>query len=147
MIRSSLLTSLLLVTLSFATPRSVQAEDKPAAATDETQLAKQLIGTWILVGKPGQIGEAPASGGRLQFFTGTHWLITQANPKTGVVIFHHGGTYSLNGDVLEKKVEYANQNTAGYIGNTRSFKITVEGDTYTQTGIDNEFNEVWKRVK
>ena len=147
MIRVPLLPSLLLVALSFATPRSVHAQDKPTTATAESQLAKLLTGTWVLVGAPGEGGEVPPAGGRLHFFTGKHWLITQADPKTGVVIFHHGGTYILDGDKLVKKVEYANESTAALIGKSHSFKVAVDGDTYTQTGIDNEYNEVWKRVK
>ena len=28
------------------------------------------MGTWVLVGKPGKVGEPPAAGGRLKFRTG-----------------------------------------------------------------------------
>lgn len=55
-------------------------------ATAPSQLAQDMLGTWILVGKPGAVGEAPAAGGRLKFLTGRHWCITQANPTNGVII-------------------------------------------------------------
>ena len=93
------------------------------------------------------MGEIPASGGRLKFFSGKHWNITQADPITGVVVFHHGGTSTLDGDTMAETIEYANDNTASYIKKVHKFKIKVEGDTYTQTGIGNDFNEVWKRLK
>lgn len=54
--------------------------------------------------------------------------MTQNDPKTGEIIFHHGGTYRLNGDILEQKVEFASQKTRNQIGR---FRITVEEDTYT----------------
>jgi hypothetical protein len=61
------------------------------------------------------------------------------------VIFHHGGTYTIDGDEMAETIEYANDNTAYLIGRTHKFKIKVEGDTYTQIGQNNEFTEVWKR--
>jgi hypothetical protein len=30
---------------------------------------------------------------------------------------------------------------------TFKFKIKVEGDTFTQTGMDNPYTQVWKRAK
>lgn len=129
----------------------IGADDKPSKeAAGPTKLAKDLIGTWILVGAPDEVADPPKSGGRLKFLTGKNWCITQADPKTGKVIFHHGGTYILDGDTYTETVEYANENTAQLINKTFKFKVKVEGDTYTQTGIgdDNPFKgEVLKRVK
>jgi hypothetical protein len=71
---------------------ALHAADKTPDAAAPSQLAKELIGTWILVGEPGKVAEAPAAGGRLKFLTGRHWVVTQADPNTGETIFHHGGT-------------------------------------------------------
>ncbi len=137
--------SLLALTLPIA--NSLQAQDQPATAQEQTPLAKNLVGTWILVGKPGEVGEAPAAGGRLKFFTGRHWLITQPDPTTGVTIYHHGGTYTLSGNEYAETAEYANESTKDLIKQTFKFTIKVEGDTLTQIGIGNPWTEVWKRVK
>lgn len=126
---------------------NLQAQNKPTAAKEQSLLAKSLVGTWILVGEPGKVGDAPASGGRLKFCTGRHWTVSQADPKTGVTIYHHGGTYTLNGDEYAETVEYANESTKELIKQTFKFAIKVEGDTLTQTGIGNSFNEVWTRLK
>lgn len=119
--------------------------DSSAAAP--SQLAENPIGTWILVGEPGKVSEAPATGGRLKFFTGRHWCITQADPTNGLTIYHHGGTYTLNGDQYAETVEYANESTRSLIKKTFNFTIKVEGDTLTQIAIDNPWTEVWKRVE
>jgi hypothetical protein len=119
--------------------------DSSAAAP--SQLAENLIGTWILVGEPGKVSEAPATGGRLKFFTGRHWCITQADPTNGLTIYHHGGTYTLNDDQYAETVEYANESTRSLIKKTLNFTIKVEGDTLTQIAIDNPWTEVWKRVE
>ena len=119
--------------------------DSSAAAP--SQLAENLIGTWILVGEPGKVSEAPATGGRLKFFTGRHWCITQADRTNGLTIYHHGGTYTLNGDQYAETVEYAYESTRSLIKKTFNFTIKVEGDTLTQIAIDNPWTEVWKRVE
>jgi hypothetical protein len=62
-------------------------------------------------------------------------------------VFHHGGTYTLDGDNHAETIEYANENTAEMIGQTFRFKVKVEGDTYTQVGVGNPYSEVRKRVK
>jgi len=116
------------------------------AETSGPQANKDLVGTWILVGKPGEVGLAPAEGGRLKSLTETHWSMTQTDPKDGVVIFHHGGTYTLKGSAYVEHVEFANSNTKDRIGKNSKFKIKLEGDMLTLTGVGNSWNEVWKRV-
>lgn len=124
------------------------AEDAtPAAGKEESSLAKDLVGTWVLVGTPDEVGEPPAEGGRLKFFTGKHWTMTESDAVGGAVKFHHGGTYELDGDEYVESVKYANENTAPLVGRRFKFKLEIEGDTLTQTGIGNPYTEVWKRAK
>ena len=120
------------------------AQDQEAPPS---KLAKDMVGTWALAGTPDDVGEPPAKGGRLKFLTGRHWVITQADPNTGEVVFHHGGTYTLDGDEYVEKVEYANENTKYLINQTLKFKVKVEENTYTQIGVGNPYSEVWKRAK
>jgi hypothetical protein len=138
--------------LALAIPTALfvlRAADTPVAATAPapSQLAKDMIGTWVLVGKPGKVREAPETGGRLKFRTGRHWTMTQANPDTGLTIMHDGGTYTLDGDKYVETLEYANQSTANDIGKSFMFTVKVEGDTMTQIGVGNPYTEVWKRLK
>src|SRR5438270_6872024 len=118
-----------------------------AAEKEASKLAKDLIGTWALAGAPGDEKEPATKGGRFKFITNKCWAITEADPDTGVVVYHHGGTFTLDGDKYNEKIVYANESSKDMIGSTFHFKIKVDGDTLTQEGIDNSFNEVWKRVK
>lgn len=135
------------VAVSFAVRLRADDPKKPDGAVKESKLARDLVGTWALAGTPDKVEEPPKAGGRLKFFTGKHWCITQADAETGKVIFHHGGTYTLDGDDMAETIEYANENTAQLIKETNKFKVKVEGDTYTQIGQGNPYNEVWKRLK
>ncbi len=124
------------------------ADDKNTdAGTNTTQLAKDMIGTWIRAGTPDKIEDPPPNKNHLKLLMGKHWTFTQADPDTGRVVYHQGGTYTLNGDDYAETINFANENTANNIGQTFKFKLQVEGDTLTQVGIGNPYTEVWKRAK
>jgi hypothetical protein len=112
---------------------------------EKVDLSRSLIGAWVLVGEPGNVAD-PKPGARMKFWGAKNWVITQANPETGAVVFHHGGTYTLDGDKYVETITFANENTASLIKTELRFTIKVEGDTYTQLGDGNPYSEVWKRI-
>jgi beta-lactamase regulating signal transducer with metallopeptidase domain len=140
----------LLLTLGLATIGLTDAQNKSIAqenAPTNSSIASDLIGTWVLVGTPDKIGKIPSEGGRLKLFTGKCFSMTQSDPKTGIVMHHHGGTYTVNGDEYSETIEYANPSTINFVGGTNGhFHIKLESDTLTLIGIDNPWKEVWKRV-
>jgi hypothetical protein len=136
--------ALSILTVSAACLRAQDGKAQPDASRSE--IAKGLIGTWILAGTPEKEVEPPAKGGRLKFITGKHWTMTESD-ENGKVLFHHGGTCTIEGDEYTETITYANENTAEYIGKVFKFKIKLDGDKYTQTGIGNPFTEVWRRAK
>jgi thiol-disulfide isomerase/thioredoxin len=142
-VRSVLLVALGFWTSSCSTSPASHSSTGSAAQVP-TQLAKDLIGTWVLVGEPGNADEI--AGSRLKFLTGRYWTITEADPTTGLTIYHHGGTYTLEGDKYTETVEYANPSTSNLINQSFQFAIKIDGDTLTQTGIGNPWTEKWKRA-
>src|SRR4051812_13146776 len=96
----------LALVLTAAASRQLPADDKPAD-DGPSKLAKDLIGTWALAGTPDKVEEPPAEGGGYKFFTGKHWSVTHTDPMTSEVIYHHGGTYTLDGDNYEETVLYS----------------------------------------
>ena len=84
---------------------------------------------------------------RTKFIAGGQWTITQCDAKTGSVVFHHGGTYTLDGITYTEKVVFANENTSNLKGNSHKFELSLEGDVIHQKGIGNPWNEDWKRIK
>ena len=49
-----------LLVILFGGATNLYAQDKPAAVREQSPLAKNLLGTWILVGEPGK-SERPLS--------------------------------------------------------------------------------------
>jgi len=106
---------------------------------------KELLGAWILAGKPGDVVE-PQPGARMKFMGEKHWAITESDAETGRVIWHHGGTYTLEGNKLTEKVLYANESTGNLVGKEFLFTLTLEGDSLTWIGEGNPWTSVWKRA-
>jgi hypothetical protein len=131
--------------MSIAMVKGLRAQEStPKPEAEPSKLASDLIGTWTLVGTPDSEEETPSK--RLKFFTGKHWLVTEAD-DAGKVLLHHGGTYTLDGDEYEETIEYALEDSIGAVGMKFKFKIKVEGDKYTQIGVENPYNEVWRRAR
>jgi len=104
----------------------------------------QLIGTWKLE-KADHPGNPSGIGNRLKMFTGTHWSIVQADPKTGEIIFLHGGTYKFDGSTMLEKVAFAGKSTLKFVGNTSTLKLIIDGDTLKQSNADGS-DETWRRI-
>jgi hypothetical protein len=130
------------VSVAQDSPRSGRGGGGGGATED---LRSRLLGAWLLAGKPGAEVE-PKPGARMKFFGHRHWLITQADPATGNVIYHHGGTYELVDETLVTTTTFANENTADRIGSKNTYAIKVDGDRYTQLGVGNPWTEIWKRA-
>jgi hypothetical protein len=119
----------------------------PASKAAPSDLARDLTGSWVLVGEPGKVGEVPTSGGRFKFRTGHHYVLVTVDARTGLVVETFGGSYTVQGDVYAETVDFGREEDAAYMNHTYKFNVKVEGDTMTQLGIGNPWNEVWKRVK
>ena len=143
MIRFRLVFGIALASLA-CLPVSAAAQDKPGATAMD--LRQRLLGAWVLAGDVDSKSD-PEPGARLKFWGLKDWVITQSDPKTGKLIFHHGGTYTLDGDNYEETITFAAENTKEMIGMRLKFKIAVEGDTYIQHGQGNSFDERWIRRK
>jgi hypothetical protein len=132
------------IAASIVTIAQLRAQEEAVKAEAEpSKLAQDLIGTWELAGRPD--GEQ-LDANSLKFFTGKHWIVVFYDDN-GSVQYSHGGTYTLDGDQYAETIKFAGGQTAALIGQTFKFKTTVEGDKYTQIGVGNNYDEVWRRAK
>jgi hypothetical protein len=134
--------------VSWSASKPTRAAEEPAQKNEgkQSDLAKQLIGTWKLE-EASTPGSPSGIGTRLKFFTGTHWCIIQPDPNTGVIVFQHGGRYELEGNVFKETRDFAGASTKSMIGGKTTLKLEIDGDTMKQADADGVFNETWKRVK
>ena len=139
--------AVLLLAMVCGCNKKAVVKSSPAAEESRKAIADRIIGTWVLV-ESDRPGTPSGIGCRLKSYTGTHWMITQPDPKIGLVVFHHGGRYTLEGDMLTERIDFAGASTQSVIGGSGRFKITVDGDVFKQIDIDRGiYNQTWKRYK
>ncbi len=117
-----------LLAISFAlfsvavTLPNAKAQEGAASIAAGPEPAKMLIGAWQLktAKKP---GTPSGIGSRLKLFTGTHFCVVQPDPKTGKIVFQHGGHYTFDGSVLSETIDFAGDSTSSLIGKTFKLKL------------------------
>lgn len=124
------------------------------SSADEPQAeSPNMEGIWQLDGRIGEGGavnelEGPeAEALILKIVADGRWCVAYADSATDGVRMHHGGTYTLIGSEYTETIEFACESTRTLVDKTFKFNVEVEGETLTQNGIGNPYNEVWKRAK
>jgi hypothetical protein len=146
--RSSVSLGLALIAITAATGcETAVSGGNGSSKKTHARLNQEMIGTWVHVGSPGRVRTAPESGGRFKMRNGDHWNLTVVEGDTGLVTENFGGTYMMSGDEYVETQQYGTQQWLQDNGRSWRFRVTVEGDTMTQYGLDNSFTEVWKRVR
>lgn len=131
--------------LSIAAVVLLRAADRPPVAPEPIESA--LVGAWVQVGEPGHVSPTPAPGAPLKFRVGSRWTYTQADPRSGLVTANFGGTYRVSGREYTETIDYSTDANDTELGRTLKFTVKVEGDLMTQTGVNNPYTEVWKRLR
>jgi hypothetical protein len=102
------------------------------------QLGEGLIGEWKLQSEPNAF----------KFITDSSWCDITVDSKTKVVVYHHGGACTVNGNRYVEHVEYASPTSMNLIGDSSKFDIKLDGDTLNMVGVGNQWgNQLWTRVK
>ena len=111
----------------------------------QARLQKEFLGTWVLAGSPGNEVE-PAEDAEMKFIGLGHFAVIKRNDETGLIDYNHVGTYTLDGNTYTETITHAIGATEQLVGQSFTFKIKIEGDTYVQEGVGNPWNQIWKRL-
>lgn len=118
---------------------------KAIPSTSPSQTSRDIIGVWTFVSNIGQIA---SSDKKVKIILDKNWMFSQPDPATNLTLFHHGGTYLLDGNNYAETINYANESTGGFLGQTFRYEVKIKGDTMTLKGLGNTpFSEIWKRAR
>jgi len=106
----------------------------------------KLDGTWELVsGQP-----LPEGTRDIKIIADGHFMFAAYDTKNGNPLYSAGGTCTLDGTAYTEHMDFASDPIApGLVGRDQAFTITLDGDSFTQTGTlsnGKDLNEVWKRI-
>ena len=113
-----------------------------------------LEGTWKLVAAKGYEPESTHAGIVIyKIFTGKQVHFVYYNEKTGEFRGAGGGTYTLEGDTFQEKLEYFSWDSTA-VGTVQAYHFKINGNRLTQSGTLNskqyqnyEVEEVYERVE
>ena len=113
-------------------------------------LGPALVGTWELVstrvtrGDRTVLDERPPTVRALKILNGTHYSLVALRNETFARAA--AGRYRVVGDSYSETIDVASGGVSP--GRTYTFRIRVEGDTWTTDGGSgtDQFHEVWRRV-
>ncbi len=106
-----------------------------------------LVGTWVFLSTEDPAPTRSAiPGNSIKVVTERGFHLTRTHPETGDVLFHHGGSYTLDGTDYTETIEFANAANQSLINQMFRFKIEIQKDTFRQVGVGNRWTEVWRRL-
>lgn len=136
--KTSILGVLAICALLFATVAEEPAAPNAGATAEKKPDPKALNGAYEM--------KLDNGGVRKRLMVDGRWEITQSDPKTGQVIFHHGGAYVFDGRNYVETVDYAGESTLNMVGLVHKFVVTINENSVKIQGTDNPWNEEWVRV-
>jgi len=99
--------------------------------------AQSIIGGWEMKGVTAQ-GDSTRS---ILIFAEGYQVLTTYNLKTGDFMSTNGGTWSLNGNTMTEKVEFATENPE-MVGQEFSFEIEYTANTLSIVGTGDVLNRI-----
>jgi len=111
------------------------------------KLGDKLQGSWKFYSQKGKNPAPTTTFERIKIIAGDHWSTKETNTLTNKLAYYHGGHYSIQGSDYSATVAFANHNARHLLNKTLLFKLEVKADTLIQTGINNDYDEIWTRVK
>ena len=123
--------------------------------SDET--GGKLYGTWNLISTKNTEDtlrtEYPAFVGYMKLLTPTHWVYVKYNKEGDEIMGMGGGTYAINGDQYQEKINFYYPANPDWMGITKNFTWEMKGDNHWRIigsviGKDDvayQLDEAWQR--
>ena|SRR5882672_7314431 len=116
--------------------------------------ANPLLGTWELVksrdGNAPDYTDVPKQSRQLALYTPTYFTVVGYDTVTKKTDRALGGRYTVSGEDYAEIIEFPAIRGKAVTGNTNVFKVHLEGDRFTKTGMlsnGRKLSEVWQKVK
>lgn len=112
-------------------------------------LKSKIVGTWQVCDKQTMQVDTNCydlNQIRYKLITPTDFMVVDIKYYNKVLYGAFTGKYTLVKDVYTEFLDFAGSGYGGYLGQENRFKITIKGDYMFIMGLNNPYNEVWKRV-
>jgi len=104
----------------------------------------KLIGTWELCDASGKTIET--GNVRYKIISSNSFVVVETDQKNHFYSGDFMGSYTIDNDTYVETISFTIPTLYKYKGIKSSFKIELKGDLMYTKGINNFYNEIWKKV-
>ena len=112
-------------------------------------LKSKIVGTWQLCDKQTMQVDTTYNDFnqmRYKLITPTNFMVTEVKYYNKILYGGFFGRYTLVKDIYTEFIDLTGSGYGIYQGQENRFKISIKGDFMFIMGLNNPYNEVWKRV-
>ncbi|MBD0832914.1 helix-turn-helix domain-containing protein [Aestuariibaculum sediminum] len=119
------------------------------ASCQQKELLAEIEGTWQLCGKDSLISTNVEGFGksRIKVISKGTFTVTEMKVKDSTLFADFVGSYKIEKNIYIEKILYTNPALRNYKGITNSFEYEIKDDLLFLKGVNNIYDEIWKRVE
>ena len=107
--------------------------------------SSKIIGTWQLCNALGEI----INTGQCEFkiIKPSSFVVYRLNKDSSTFVSLFQGQYTYKDSIYVEKIDFTNRQLKSYKGVQHEFKIKFKDDLMYIVGINNSYNQIWKRIE
>nr|WP_321408891.1 hypothetical protein [uncultured Carboxylicivirga sp.] len=137
-------TFVLFACLQFSSP--LFSQNDTISNVQQLDLQNKLDGMWQMCNADSTVNYSNGLVSYKIYSKGTYALAKVIKDSNNIALSFFG-VYSLENDIYDETPTYTTPNVSSVSGKHFLFKLKIDNDYLVITGINNGFNELWKRVK
>ncbi|WP_052825969.1 helix-turn-helix domain-containing protein [Neotamlana nanhaiensis] len=117
------------------------------SSAQSTISKSELEGAWLLCGRDSLVSTNVygVNKSRIKIITNSVFTVMELEVDKKLAITDFVGTYEVNDSIYTEHVLYTHPNLQTYRG-VGNFEFEIKGDLLFLKGIDNNYDEIWKRA-
>lgn len=119
-------------------------------ANAQSRIQKKLIGTWQLCNPDSIVAKNVYNKrdiAKYKIITKETFMLSDFTPDRKIVFNSFWGTYTVEKGVYTEFIQYTTPGYRNLFGEMNSFEVEIKKDFMFIKGINNDSDEIWKKVK
>ena len=127
-------------------PCTLFSQNVTKSKSQKLDIQNRIDGTWQMCNADSTVNY---NDGLVSYkiYSKGNYVLSQVFMGTNNIALAFWGIYSLENNVWDETITYTTSNVSSISGKHYLFKIKLDKDYLVINGINNQFNELWKRIK
>jgi len=127
-------------------PCTVFSKSETKNTKEILDLQNKIDGTWQMCNADSTVNYNDGVES-YKIYSKGNYVLSKVLKGTTNIVLAFWGVYSLENNVWDETITYTTSNVSTISGQHFLFRIKIDKDYLVINGINNQFNELWKRIK